>query len=463
MTEPALAVALGFALLGLVVGAMRARSSQRRAAEAAARATAETAMLRAVVDGIPDAVLVLGRDRELVVVNPAARLLFGETLGARLGDEWPEQLGAYTSDGARMLTPDEGCLPRAMKGETVDDFRMVLRAAHHAQSMHMSAASRPILDASGALVACLAVWHDVSDAHRGERRRQQTEERFRRLAEATFEGIALSVDGIVLDSNETYARMLGYEPEQVLGRDATDFIVERERDTVSGYIRDGSEDTYETVGLRQDGSEVPLEVRGRMLEVDGIRLRITAMRDVSDRKRDEAKLAEQAEALRAMAIRDELTGLYNRRGFHELGEQQLRLADRADRVVGLVFADVNGLKKINDELGHDHGDQLIRDAAAVLAGVARSADLVARLGGDEFVVLASGLHPENVAVFAGRLSAAIAEHNASARRPYQLSLSIGVAHRTPRSARTLEELLAEADERMYVQKRAGGVGRDAAA
>ena len=129
--------------------------------------------------------------------------------------------------------------------------------------------------------------------------------------------------------------------------------------------------------------------------------------------------------------------------------------------MALIFADVNGLKRINDELGHEHGDQVIRDAATVLARVARSADLVARLGGDELVVLASGLTPENVPTFDARLLAAIGDHNATAQRPYRLSMSFGVAYRLARSARSLDELLAEADQAMYVQKRASRLARGA--
>lgn len=428
---------------------------------ATALALAERATLRAVVDGLPDAVLVLDQARAFIVVNPAARLLFGEALGAAVDDAWPETVAAYTSDGSRLLTANECAPTRALMGESVDDFRFVLRGSHHAESLHLSATSRPIRDDLGAVVASLTVFRDVTETHRAERARRATEERFRRLSEATFEGITLSVDGILLDSNETFARMFGYEPEEVLGRDTSDFATEQGRLVMGAHGEANDEDTYEAMGLRKDGTEVPLELRARMLELDGMRLRITAMRDITDRKRTEAKLAEQAEALRNMAIHDELTGLYNRRGFHELGGQQLRLADRSDRPMALIFADVNGLKRINDELGHEQGDQVIRDAASVLARVARSADLVARLGGDELVVLASGLTPENVPTFDARLLGAVAEHNATAQRPYRLSMSFGVAYRLPRSSRSLDELLAEADQAMYVQKRESRLARGA--
>jgi diguanylate cyclase (GGDEF)-like protein/PAS domain S-box-containing protein len=430
---------------------------------ATALAQANCATLRAVIDGMPDAVLVVGRDRQFIVINNAARLLFGDALGSRLDERWPETLHAYAADGSRLLDPNECALTRALAGELVDAFRILLRGPHRSESLYLSATSRPIRDESGAITASLAVFRDVTETRRVERARQHSEERFRRLSEATFEGITLTVDGIVLDSNETFARMFGYEPEEVLGRDATDFATQAGGVAVTAHSEAESTETYEAMGLRKDGTELPVELRGRMVEVDNIRLRITAIRDITERKRTEAKLAEQAEALRAMAIHDELTGLYNRRGFQELGGQQLRLADREDRPMALVFADVNGLKQINDQLGHEQGDQVIRDAARVLSRVARSADLVARLGGDELVVLASGLTAENVPTFDARLAAAIDEHNATAGRPYALSMSFGVSYRTPRSPRALEELVAEADQLMYVQKRERRLARGAAA
>lgn len=460
MTQTGLAVALAFALCCLVAVVALALVTLRRSA---ARAAAREATLRAVIDGLPDAVVVADGDGRYVSSNAAARQVLGEHFATRPDERWPEWLGAYSSDGTSLLGPSDNPLTRSIGGELVDDFRIVLRSPNRAGDVYASVTSRPIHDASGAIVAAVAVLRDVTEARREERARQHTEERFRRLSEATFEGITMSVDGIVLDSNETFAHMLGYEPEEVLGRDSVDFVVEQERPIVFAQIQSGSEQTYETVGLRKDGSEVSLEIRGRMVEVDSMRLRITAMRDITDRKRVEAKLAEQAEALRTMAIRDELTALYNRRGFIELGGQQLRLADREGRNMALVFADVNGLKQINDELGHEQGDQVIRDAGAVLEQVARSADLVARLGGDELVVLASGLMPENLAAFEARLAGAIDHHNAHAPRPYKLSMSIGVAYRAPRAKTTLEELLAEADQRMYVQKRERRVQRGAAA
>ncbi len=150
---------------------------------------------------------------------------------------------------------------------------------------------------------------------------------------------------------------------------------------------------------------------------------------------------------------DELTSLYNRRGFNNLGEQELRLASRERRPVGLFFIDLNGMKQINDDLGHEEGDRALVDAATLLRKTFRDSDVVARLGGDEFAVLAHDCSERGADAVRDRLDAAIANFNAAALRSYRLSMSVGLVTRMPDDTRPLAELVKEADARMYREKR----------
>jgi len=155
--------------------------------------------------------------------------------------------------------------------------------------------------------------------------------------------------------------------------------------------------------------------------------------------------------LREAAETDELTGLCNRRGFNLLGEQQLRTARRNGLALTLLFADVDGMKQVNDQLGHEWGDALLIDAASVLKTTLRDSDIVARLGGDEFVALLVDTDAAASALVRARLEASLTALNNVVRRPYQVSLSFGavVAGRTS----TLKELLSDADQLMYGEKR----------
>ncbi len=155
--------------------------------------------------------------------------------------------------------------------------------------------------------------------------------------------------------------------------------------------------------------------------------------------------------MKSLSLLDELTQLRNRRAFFELAGQALKVARRERHPLALFFMDLNGLKHINDTLGHLAGDQALRDAADVLRNTFRDADILARLSGDEFVALA------HVARDADAPRRRLREHldafNAAACRPYTLDLSIGAAL-VADSTEDLQALIARADAAMYEEKRA---------
>ena len=156
---------------------------------------------------------------------------------------------------------------------------------------------------------------------------------------------------------------------------------------------------------------------------------------------------------KALSIRDDLTGLFNRRGFIGAAEQLLKTAGRFDEPVLLLFADVDGMKECNDAFGHAQGDRLLRKAARTLRRTFRESDSLARLGGDEFAILslASGL--ENSRTIVDRLQRNIDAENAADAEPVPLSLSVGLAYSDPNTGARLEDLMEQADAWMYDHKR----------
>ena len=174
--------------------------------------------------------------------------------------------------------------------------------------------------------------------------------------------------------------------------------------------------------------------------------------DVERRQREE-HLRRSAENL---SLIDELTQLKNRRGFFELGGQALKGARRDEHTMALFFMDLNGLKRINDTLGHMMGDEALRDTAEVLRSTFRGSDIVARFGGDEFVALAHLHGKRDVDTLCTRLREHLREFNASGLRPYEVDVSIGSTLIDDPSEHTLEEFVARADEAMYQEKRAIG-------
>jgi two-component system, cell cycle response regulator len=155
-----------------------------------------------------------------------------------------------------------------------------------------------------------------------------------------------------------------------------------------------------------------------------------------------------------LSTRDELTGLYNRRGFFMAAQPIARLAERAGRAFVVFYADLDGLKTINDTFGHHAGDEAIRDAAWILTQTFRTADIVARLGGDEFAVLAADAPGDKIEVMRRRVAKWQVERNTEPGRLYGVSLSLGAAPWSTASPKTLEVLLEEADADAYRNKRA---------
>lgn len=182
--------------------------------------------------------------------------------------------------------------------------------------------------------------------------------------------------------------------------------------------------------------------------------------ELEQRVRDRTAALEQAnEEIRQLSITDELTGLTNRRGFYLLAEQKLRGSHYLGHRCALAFLDVDGLKRVNDEQGHDVGDLLIKDVAQVLGAVLCESDIAARLGGDEFCIMVTETDGE-AATLRERVAGAFRRFNESSDRPYRLSASIGLV-RTPATgaAATVDQMLAQADELMYEEKKANANSR----
>ncbi len=158
-------------------------------------------------------------------------------------------------------------------------------------------------------------------------------------------------------------------------------------------------------------------------------------------------------ALRSLSLIDGLTELYNRRGFNDLGEQYLKLALRSSRPVALIYLDIDRFKTINDTLGHHVGDRALLCVADTLRDAFRRSDIVARMSGDEFAVLAFETSKENAEMLVQRLRAELAELNEHTQERFKLSLSIGLARHNGDEAVVLDELLKQADEAMYEEKR----------
>jgi diguanylate cyclase (GGDEF)-like protein/PAS domain S-box-containing protein len=173
---------------------------------------------------------------------------------------------------------------------------------------------------------------------------------------------------------------------------------------------------------------------------------IESVRDVTERRLIEEKLHD-------MTMRDELTGLYNRRGFFAMADQQLKFAKRMNGRMLVFSADLDNLKGINDTFGHKEGDLALTETAGIIKETFRESDIVARIGGDEFVILQMEDHRNNSEILTRRLENNFSKRNAHSDKPYSLSVSTGISYYEPSSLYSIDELLIQADKVLYAEKK----------
>ena len=172
-------------------------------------------------------------------------------------------------------------------------------------------------------------------------------------------------------------------------------------------------------------------------------------------RRTSVLLQNANEDLRNLSLTDDLTGLYNRRGFMFHAEQQLKIfrSRRTDRGLWLLMADLDELKPINDQFGHVEGSAVIVKSGEILRQTFREADVIGRFGGDEFVVLIINTLDQIKEIIAERLAANLARYNAESGKPYKISISYGMVPFTFEQTMTIEDAIKLADAAMYHQKR----------
>ena len=473
----------------------------------------QTLVFQSTLEHMREGVVMVNAHGEFGVFNQAAKVLLGAPPRA---DDIAGTLGKwrfFQADGRTPMPLGEEPVGKALRGEATLPTDVVLRGADDQPAVHLHVTVDPIVDEQNELVGTVAVMHDVTAQRAAEstvRAQAASVELLQGIAEAANsarsvrEAFQVALDrvcafmtwpvghvyllhGSMLKTSgwwhdEDRARFAGFRAHssameftvdvpmigQVLGSGLATWLSDlSDRSTFlrsDSAIAAGLNSGFAFPVLIEDEVVAVLEFYSeRREEADLALLSLmanigTQLGRVVERERARKAAEDRAESIRSQSIRDELTGLYNRRGFLELARQQLRIAQREGRQALLFFVDLNGMKQINDTLGHDEGDRALIDTADVLREVFRISDVVSRLGGDEFVALMLDADASQVDVFAARIRQAMSSRNAQGLRRYRLSASVGASPYDADAGQTIESLLAHADTVMYEQKRARRAG-----
>ncbi len=297
---------------------------------------------------------------------------------------------------------------------------------------------------------------EIAERKQIERSLRESEELYRTLTERSFAGVYVVQDGKFRFINSNAASYAGYEREELVNQKVDQVVHPQDREKVRKDARAmllGELITpYEFRIITKQGQTHWIMETATHISYEGRHAILGTSMNITDRKQME-------EQILAISLTDQLTGLHNRRGFLTLAEQHLKLSSRTKMGMLLFFADLDGMKWINDTLGHKEGDRALTDVAVILKETFRSSDIIARIGGDEFAILTIDTNGISSEIIMTRLQDQVDKHNNERGRRYKISISMGTAYFDPDNPYSLDELMSRADKLMYDQKRSKSQSR----
>lgn len=291
------------------------------------------------------------------------------------------------------------------------------------------------------------------------------ESNFRSIVQNSIDGFVLANEaGIIIEWNIGQENITGIKSSEALGRtfwDVQSQLADNSKPTatISYHLRDSVLELLKLGTL--SGENQPLEYfiitpqgKKRFVQELVFPIKTTKGYMMGSITRDISRKADIERVLSEIALYDELTGLFNRRGFELLADQQLKLARRKKHLLVIFFADMDNMKWINDNLGHKEGDTALVDTANVLRETFRESDVIGRLGGDEFAVVAMCADTKSLDTLKSRFKTTLQKLNTIPNRQYDLSISLGMSYAKPEASISVETLIEKADSEMYKNKRA---------
>lgn len=398
--------------------------------------------LAAIMDISREAILLLdSRDFTVCVANHRAEKFFCCTDHELNGKPFYELVSAHQIGGLKLLLE-----------ELAAGRRHTLQATQHFYrkdkvDFRGDTVIRSLNDAAGDCQGMIVSIKDVTERLAAEEQLKRMEKNYWEIFNSTNDALFVhdAYTGAILEANKTVENLFGYSREEVFVKSLQDLSADVSPYSLNegiAHIRkavEGGPQTYEWLSKKKDGELFWTEITMIASRIGGEGRVLAVVRDIGDRK-------EMERHLKYLSAHDSLTGLYNRMYFEAEFE---RIVNEKTYPFSVIIADLDGLKQVNDTLGHVAGDELIKSAASLLSHVVRGDDLVARLGGDEFIIVLTEADEEAAQMLIERIRTGERTMHA-AQGSARVRFSLGSA--TARSAGEVEELFGRADARMYEDK-----------
>lgn len=289
---------------------------------------------------------------------------------------------------------------------------------------------------------------DITDQKTAEIALQENLQRWRDLAEASFEAILIIDNETIIEANGSCESILGYKDKNLINTNISTLISTERNQSLPELIEAATHSMIEMKIRKANNSYFDAEIRAKQSNAEGSAIYVITIRDVSERKSHETQLIK-------LGYYDSLTGLANRIMFQEKLSQALASSERGTKQHAILFIDLDQFKNVNDSLGHDIGDQLLIVVAKRIQAKVRKENTIARLGGDEFAVLIEDINAPHVAAqIANQILSNMGEIVNLDQHSLLVTPSIGIAIH-PQDGTTSKDLLRNADTAMYHAKRKG--------
>ncbi len=398
-------------------------------------------LLRLIADSVPALIAYYEKEAmRCLFANKAYAEANGWTVDSIVGKTVREAIG---EDAWRLIEPQ---VERVLTGQKVEYVRPLVLP--NGEQRYIEVHLVPHIDVQAQMRGAFVLITDITRHREAQRAIRDSEERMRKFADASNEGIFVHKNGILTDVNEPLLAMIGYTREEIIGREALSFIAPEWLEAATDYQRAGREDPYEAELVHKSGRHIPVEIVGKTVRINDEESRLGVVRDLTARKHAEARI-------QYLAHHDMLTGLPNRAYLTERLGTILALARRHATLVAIMFIDLDNFKNVNDSLGHHVGDVMLKQVALRIKEVLREADMVSRLGGDEFLVILSDFAaPDDAAKVAQKLLQVISAPITLEGREVCAGASIGVSV-FPRDGDSADDLIRHADAAMYSAKEHG--------